>query len=224
MSEGLPDESIELEAARRSVLEVVQEMDRVGLTEGAAGNVSMRTRAGEILLTPTAMDYGEMTTRDLVVTDETGRVAPGQKAPTTEIGLHLACLNRHRDIAAVVHTHPIHASMFAVNHQPIPCVLEEFEFAIGGDVRVAPYFPTGSQELGHAVAELLGDRAAALMSNHGLVVVGSSPSEALHLTKLVERAAQIVWGAIALGDPKPLPEENRRIFRNQYLERRSQCS
>lgn len=199
-------------------------MDRVGLTEGSAGNVSMRTTAGEIVLTPTAMTYGEMTTNDLVVTNQSGSVAPGQRTPTTEIGLHLACLNRHSDIAAVVHTHPIHASMFAVNHQTIPCVLEEFEFAIGGDVRVAPYFPTGSQELGHAVAELLSDRAAALMSNHGLVVVGSSPSEALHLTKLVERTAQIVWGAIALGDPKPLPEENRRIFRNQYLERRSQCS
>jgi ribulose-5-phosphate 4-epimerase/fuculose-1-phosphate aldolase len=62
------------------------------------------------------------------------------------------------------------------------------------------------------------------MSNHGLVVVGSSASEALHLTKLVERAAQIVWGANAMGEPKPLPEENRRIFRNQYLEGRSQCS
>jgi L-fuculose-phosphate aldolase len=199
-------------------------MDRVGLTEGSAGNVSMRTRAGEIVLTPTAMAYSEMTTKDLVVSDRSGRVASGQQAPTTEIGLHLACLNRHTDIAAVVHTHPIHASMFAVNHQPIPCVLEEFEFAIGGDVRVAPYFPTGSRQLGDAVAELLGDRAAALMSNHGLVVVGSSASEALHLTKLVERAAQIVWGANAMGEPKPLPEENRRIFRNQYLEGRSQCS
>jgi len=224
VSGGPYEESMELEAARRSVLEVVQEMDRVGLTEGSAGNVSMRTRAGEIVLTPTAMAYGEMTTKDLVVTDEAGRVAPGQQTPTTEIGLHLACLNRHHDIAGVVHTHPIHASMFAINHQPIPCVLEEFEFSIGGDVRVAPYFPTGSQELGHAVAELLGDRAAALMSNHGLVVVGSSATDALHLTKLVERAAAIVWGAITMGEPRPLPEENRRIFRSQYLERRSQCS
>jgi L-fuculose-phosphate aldolase len=224
VSERRPEESIELEAARRCVLEVVHEMNRVGLTEGSAGNVSMRTRAGEIVLTPTAMAYAEMTAQDLVVADENGAVAPGQRSATTEIGLHMACLKRHSDIAAVVHTHPIHASMFAVNHQSIPCVLEEFEFAIGGDVQVAPYFPTGSKELGDAVAELLGDRAAALMSNHGLVVVGSSPSEALHLTKLVERAAQIVWGASAMGDPKPLPKENRRIFRSQYLERRSQCS
>ncbi len=202
------------------VVDVVHEMDRCGLTEGTAGNVSARTAAGEVVLTPTAMRYPEMTVDDLVVTDLDGRVLAGERRVTTEIDLHLTCLRSHPEIRAVVHTHAVHASMFAVAQQPIPCVLEEFEYYVGGDVRVAAYHRTGTPALGESVAGLLGDRAAALIANHGLVVVGRSPEEALQLTKLVERAARIVWGARSLGQPVPLPEPIRREFAGAYLERR----
>lgn len=212
--------SSDVEVLAGRVIEVVREMDRANLVEGSAGNVSARTAAGEILLTPTARTYPDMQAEDLVVCDSEGRVLHGIHAPTSEIDLHLACLQKHPEIRAVVHTHAVHASMFAVAGQPIPCVLEEFEYYVGGDVLVAPYHRTGSHALGEAVAELLGDRAAALIANHGLVVVGTSPEEALQLTKLVERAARIIWGARALGEPTPLPLEIRREFAARYLERR----
>jgi L-fuculose-phosphate aldolase len=222
MSPGAPSPSKELEAVKQAVLEAVHEMDRTGLTAGTAGNVSARTSAGEVVMTPTAMPYPQMTLSDLSVTDIEGRPLSGtaKAAPTTEIDLHLACLRRHPDIGAVVHTHPIFASMFAVNQMPIPCVIEEFEFYIGGDVLVADYHRTGTRALGEAVAELLFDRAAALMANHGLVVVAGDPREALRLTHLVERAAQIIHGAQALGEPRPLPSAIREEFSATYLERR----
>jgi L-fuculose-phosphate aldolase len=213
-------ESEELARLKADVLETAREMDRCGLTEGTAGNVSARTTRGEVVLTPTAMRYSEMSVEDLCVTDLVGQHRTSRRPPTTEIELHLACLRRHPDIRAVVHTHAVHASMFAVAHQSIPCVLEEFEYYVGGDVLVAPYQRTGTAELGPAVAELLADRAAALIANHGLVVVGATPIEALQLTKLVERAARIVWGARVLGEPVPLPESIRREFSTAYLERR----
>ncbi len=214
----------ELEQTRQAVLEVAIEMDRAGLTEGTAGNISARTRAGEVVLTPTATQYAGMSIEDLVVTDLDGRIRSGERAPTTEIGLHLACLRRHPDIAAVVHTHPIYASMFAVNQQPIPCVVEEFEFQIGADVPVAPYHRTGTDALGEGVAALLEDRAAALLANHGLVVVASNPAEALQLTKLVERTARIVWGARAMGESQRLPDDVRRAFAEQYREHRKRSA
>ena len=221
MSAGVSSSSpAPLARLQQSVVRVVHEMDRCGLTEGTAGNVSARTSAGEVVLTPTAMAYPEMTVDDLVVTDLEGRVLAGERPVTTELDLHLACLRRHPDIRAVVHTHAVHASMFAVAQQPIPCVLEEFEYHVGGDVRVSAYHRTGTPALGEAVAALLGDRAAALIANHGLVVVGRSPEEALQLTKLVERAARIVWGARALGEPTPLPESVRAEFAAAYLARR----
>lgn len=213
-----------LESAFGDVLATLQEMDRAGLTEGTAGNVSARTDDGRVVLSPTALPYADMTGADLVVTDLDGHVLQGERAPTTEIDLHLACLRRHADVRSVVHTHAVHASMFAVAGQPIPCVLEEFEFYVGGDVLVAPYHRTGTAELGDAAAERLGDRAAVLLANHGLVVVGASAAEALQLTKLVERAARIVWGARALGEPIPLPEPIRDEFASAYLDRRRKAT
>ena len=213
-----------LESALEDVLAALREMDRAGLTDGTAGNVSARTDDGRVVLSPTALPYADMTAADLVVTDLEGHLLQGERAPTTEIDLHLACLRRHPDVRSVVHTHAVHASMFAVAGQPIPCVLEEFEFYVGGDVLVAPYHRTGTAALGEAAAERLGDRAAVLLANHGLVVVGASAAEALQLTKLVERAARIVWGARALGEPVPLPEPIRDEFAAAYLDRRRKAT
>ena len=66
---------------------------------------------------------------------------------------------------------------------------------------------TGTDELGDEVAGRLADRAAALLANHGLVTVGSTPAKALHAALVVERTAQIVWGARLLGrHPRPAAE------------------
>ncbi len=210
-----------LEATKRALLEAAREMARAGLVEGTAGNLSARTRSGQVVLTPTAMRYAQMGLDDLVVTNLEGRVLSGTRAPTTELALHLACLRRHPEIVAVAHTHPVHASMFAVCQQPIACAIEELELYVGGDVPVAAYHRTGSEALGAAVAELLGDRAAALLANHGLVVVAGSPDEAIELTKLVERAARIMAGAARLGTPRALPEADRAAFRAAYRARRA---
>lgn len=214
----------ELDEIKAAVLAAAREMDRVGLTEGTAGNLSARTRRGEVVLTPTALAYDAMTLDDLVVVDLDGKLVSGRREPTTEWKLHLACLRRNPDIAAVVHSHALHASMFAVNHQPIPCVVEEVELYVGGDVPVAAYHRTGSESLGEAVAGLLRDRAAALLANHGLVVVGQSPAEALQLTRLVERTARIVWGARAMGQPVELPRAIRDELSGCYARRRAEAA
>lgn len=218
------DESETLRATRRAVLEAARAMDRAGLVEGTAGNLSARTPADEVVLTPTAMAWAEMELEDLVVCNLDGRLLAGHRDPTTEIELHLACLRRHRDIAAVVHSHAMHASMFAVARQPIPCVIEELELYVGGDVLVAPYHRTGSADLAEAVAERLGDRAAVLLANHGLVTVAATPSEALALTKLVERTARIVAGARTLGPLVPIPDEDRAVFAAYYRDDRKRDS
>jgi L-fuculose-phosphate aldolase len=59
-------------------------------------------------------------------------------------------------------------------------------------------------------------RAAALIANHGMVAVAPRPDKALHVTALVERTAQIVWGARALGEPIPLPGDVNAGFAGIY--------
>src|SRR5512139_1970168 len=95
-----------------------------GLVEGTAGNVSARLPDGNVVLTPSSLDYNTMTLADLVVTDINGKVLEGERVPTSEKSLHLACLRKHPDIGAVMHCHAMFATMFAIVRQPIPCVIE----------------------------------------------------------------------------------------------------
>lgn len=200
----------------RATLEAAQAMVSTGLVEGTAGNVSARLPDGNIVLTPASLAYPTMTVDDLVVCDPSGTVVQGSRPPTTEKALHLACLREHQDIGAVMHSHALYCTMFAITHQPIPCVVEEFDIYVGGDVPVTEYKMTGSDALGEEAAGFLADRGAVLMANHGLLAVGKNPKDALKVSLLVERTAKIVWGARALGDVVPLPEETIKKFAPLY--------
>jgi len=201
---------------REAVLAAAKEMVRCGLVEGTSGNVSGRLPDGRVVLTPSSLDYDVMQLEDLVVTDADGNVQEGERPPTTEKALHLACLRKHADIGAVIHCHALFASMFAVSREPIPCVIEEFDVFVGGEVPVAEYRMTGSDELAEEVSRWVDDRGAVLMANHGLLCVGKHPADVLKVAKLVERTAQIVWGARMLGRTVPLPDSTLEKFAPIY--------
>ena len=127
------------------------------------------------MLTPSSLDYLEMTLDDLVVCDLDGNVLEGERSPTTEKALHLGALRLHDEINATMHCHAKFATMFALTRQPIPAVIEEFVVYVGGDVECADYRTTGTDELGEEVAKRVADRAAVLMANHGLFAVSKDP-------------------------------------------------
>ncbi len=198
------------------VLWAAQEMLRSGLVEGTAGNLGARLPDGNAVLTPSSIDYTTMTLTDLVVCDLDGNVLEGERSPTTEKALHLSAMKRHPDINATMHCHAKHATMFALVRRPIPAVIEEFAVFVGGDVEVADYKPTGSDELAEEIAGRVGEKACVLMANHGLFAVGSTPKSALHVAALVERTAEILWGAEKLGEIVPLPAKTAEQFASYY--------
>ena len=125
-----------------------------GLVQGTAGNVAARLPDGNVVLTPSSLDYLTMTLDDLVVCDLDGNVVEGHRGPTTEKALHLSALKRYPEINATMHCHAKHCTMFALTRQPIPAVIEEFVVYVGGDVPVADYKTTGTDELADEVAGL----------------------------------------------------------------------
>ena len=201
-----------------AVLAAAKEMLRRGLVEGTAGNISARREDGNIVITPSSVDYREMTLDDLVLVDPDGAVvhATEGRSPSTEMKLHLACYRAFDDIGSVIHSHPVWATMFAIAHQPIPACIDEFAIYCGGDIRCAEYAASGTPEVGDNAVKALDGRAAALIANHGLVAVGPRPDRVLHVTALVERTAQIAWGARALGGPVSLPDDVNRGFAGIY--------
>jgi len=209
-------DSEEIEAIKQELIATARQLLHVGLVEGTAGNLSARLPDGNVVMSPSSLDYDVMTADDLAVVDLDGNVLQGERAPTTEKALHLACLRAHDDIGSVIHSHAKYATMFAITHRPIPCVIEEFDVYVGGDVPVADYRLTGSDELGDEVARHVENRGAVLMANHGLLTVGKNLKQAFKVASLVERTAEIVWGAQALGPIVPLPDETRERFAPIY--------
>ena len=204
--------------AHEAVLATAKEMLRRGLVEGTSGNISARMEDGNVVCTPSSVDYQAMTLEDLVVVTLDGTVvarAP-DRSPTSEILLHLACYQAFDDIGAVIHAHPVWATMFACAHEPVPACVDEFTIYIGGDVRCAEYAMSGSAEVGAKAVEALQGRGAALLANHGLVAVGPGPAKVLHIVALVERTAQIAWGARTLGGIRPIPEKVNSDFAGVY--------
>lgn len=211
----------DLRSMHEAVLAASQDLNRRGLVEGSSGNVSARVDERHVCLTPSSIPYDVMTLDDLVVVDLDGEVVDGDKGPTSEKALHLACYRRYPEVGGVIHSHAVFATMFAVARQPIPAAIEEVAVYIGGDVPVCEYTMTGTDELGEVVAESLADRGATLLANHGMVTVGNSVEKALHNAALVERTAQIVWGARLLGTPHDVPAEVNENFGNVYTLMRS---
>ncbi|OBI18930.1 fuculose phosphate aldolase [Mycobacterium sp. E2327] len=201
-----------------AVLDAAKDMLRRGLVEGTAGNISARRADGNIVITPSSVDYRDMQLDDLVLIDPDGEVlrAADGRFPSSEAKLHLACYQAFDDIGSVIHSHPVWATMFAIAHQPIPACIDEFAVYCGGEVRCADYAASGTPEVGTNAVKALEGRGAALIANHGLVAVAPRPDKALHITALVERTAQIVWGARALGGPVPIPDEVNRNFAGVY--------
>lgn len=205
-----------VESAPAAVLAAAKEMLAKGLVEGTAGNISARQEDGNVCVTPSSVDYRDMTLDDLVVVDLDSNVISGERAPSSELLLHLAVYRAFDDVGSVIHSHPVHATMFAVARQPIPSCIDEFTIYVGGDVRVTEYAMSGRADVGNNAVDALQGRGAALLANHGLVAVGPTPAKALHITALVERSAFIIWGARLLGEIHHLPEGVDRKFAGVY--------
>ncbi len=204
--------------APAAVLAAAKDMLRKGLVEGTAGNISARQEDGSIVITPSSVDYEEMELDDLVVIDLEGNTLSAKegRSPSSEKLLHLAVYNAYDDIGSVIHSHAIFATMFAIAHVPVPPCIDEFSVYVGGEVRVTDYAASGTSAVGENAVVALKDRGAALIANHGMVAVAPNPDKALHITALVERTAQIVWGARQLGPIHELPEKVNRDFGNIY--------
>lgn len=198
------------------VLQAAKDMLRVGLTAGTSGNISGRIDDRTIVITPSSVDYEAMTLEDLVVLDLDGNVVEGTRHASSEKALHLECYKRYDEVRSVIHTHPVYATMFACARIPIPAVIDEFAIYVGGDVPCAEYAASGTNDLGVNAAGCVESVGTALLASHGMVTVGPNPAKTLHQAGVVERSAQIVWGARALGGAHDLPAEVNKNFGGLY--------
>jgi len=200
---------------RGRMAEVMKAMDARGLNRGTSGNVS--ARCGEaMLVTPSGVPPERLTGDQMVLVQPDGSTAEGGLRPSSEWRMHQQILNRRPDANAVVHCHSRHATILACAGREIPSV--HYMVAVGGgsSVPVAPYATFGSGELAEAVVDTLDGRAAALMANHGQIVVARNLDAALAIAEEVEEQAAVYWGTLAIGGPKLLSEDEMNLILQRF--------
>jgi len=180
------------EEQKEQVIWACNELTRLGLTAGTAGNVSVRVPDTELIaVSPSSVPYHTMTTEDIVLVDlTTGDSVEGFRNPTSELLLHSAVhTTRSADVNAVVHSHCLH---------------------------VTPHQLPGSQGFADAVVQHLGDRRAVLLSNHGMVGVGRDIAQAVTVCHMTDRLAQIMLLVLPHGEPATIPDETQKLERMYY--------
>ncbi len=196
---------------KKTVREAALKMVEKGLVVGKSGNISLRLPPEDgrdlLAITPTRKYYDLLTVDDIQVVDFEAETVEGDLAPSVETMLHIGIYKARRNVKAVLHIHSVYASVMAVAGLEIPPILDDQVTFIGGEIKLAKYAMSGSDEMVDNVIAALGDRNAALLPNHGAVGIGRTMREAFTVCELLEKTAKIYLCARALGKVNPLPAE-----------------
>ena len=192
-------------AARRAVVETGRRMNASGINQGTAGNISLRNPGG-FLLTPTSLPYDAMEPEDVVQMGFDGAYE-GRRRPSSEWRFHRDILASRPDVEVVLHCHSVHATTLACLDRPIPAFHYMVGVAGGTTIRCASYATFGTQELSDAAIAALEDRLACLLGHHGQISLGHTLDAALALGIEVETLARLYLGALAVGEPTVLPDD-----------------
>jgi L-ribulose-5-phosphate 4-epimerase len=189
--------------ARRQVLDAAITMTRRGMLVGTGGNVSVRIGDLDLLaITPSQRDYLDLVPDDICVVGFDGVPVEGALAPSVETRMHIAVYQARPDVNAILHTHQVHASVFAVLGEPIPALTDEQVANLGNTVAVVPYGLSGSEDLMANIQAAVGNKCNAfVLQSHGALLLGLDLPRALRNSELLEKTAHAYQMALATGKP-----------------------
>lgn len=177
------------------------------LVTATDGNVSKRLADGNILLTPSGKSKGFLTAEEILALDLYGNVLEGNGKASKEYPMHRAVYEKRPDAMAVIHTHPVFATAFALAGKNIPDnYLIETKMMLG-KVALAEYAVPGTMEMVEVTAPYLEEYNVILLRNHGALTIGKSLPDAFHKMEVLEAVAKTVIVSKAVGEPQPIPEE-----------------
>jgi len=172
---------------------------------GSGGNMSIRLDADRILITRSGVAKGRMTPNDIAVVDSEGRHVRGDGEPSSEMPMHLYVYRERPDVMACVHSHPPHATAFAVAGIPLDSYVLPEVVVYVGEVPLISYASPGTSEVPESLSPYVKTNDAFLLANHGLLTVGRTMEEALNRHETVEQLARILALARQLGQVNRIP-------------------
>lgn len=210
-----------LRELKERMCDIGQRIWQRGFCAGNEGNHTLRlapARGGggetqeRYLSTPTGISKGFLEPDDICVIDGHGELAErnarGRK-PSSEIKLHLAIYRHRPDVQAVIHSHPPHATAFAVADIPLPEGIHPEAEVFLGRVKTAPYALPSTDALPDSVIPLIeSDTSTVLMGNHGSVTFSEKDLvDTYYRLEILDAYARILLLTRQLGRANVLSKE-----------------
>ena len=191
---------------------------------GLFGHVSVyQPESRRALISPgMAGDKAATQADDLLALDLTGQVVEGKGQLPIEWPIHTALHSARADALAVAHLHSPYATLFAIARREFrPVTLQGSLFGDG-----VPLYTEANliktPALGQRLLEVIGDKRAALLRGHGIVVVGRDLQEVLFASLVLEDDSRKAMQAATLGEVSFIsPEECRAFEADGDLQRRA---
>jgi L-fuculose-phosphate aldolase len=202
---------------RKEVARFMRRLYKHGLTTTSGGNVSLRLSEELIVITPSATDKGRMKWKEVAIVTIFGENLTPDLKPSIETAMHLAVYKKKKDVLAIVHAHPVMASLFTAIKAKINTNLTAEAKAILGDPLLVKYAVMGSVALADIVAESVLKSDILLLENHGILTTGSNLLQAFDKIEVLENAAKMTLMTEMTGKRRPLDRarilELERLFR-----------
>lgn len=194
--------------------QIVTIMNRIygyKMTTTSGGNLSIKDDNGDIWISPSGVDKGNLTRDDIC------RIAPdgiihGPHKPSVELPLHSMIYKHRSDIKAVLHAHPPALVSFSiVRKNPNTSIIPNAS-QICGEVRMAKYDVPGSNALGaNIVEEFKKGGRVVMLENHGVVVGHTDLFAAFMAFETLQFCAELEISAGRIGTLKPLTDAHLDI-------------
>ena len=135
--------------------QLVMIMNRIyyyGMTTTSGGNLSIKDENGDIWITPSGIDKGNLTRGDMCQVKPDGTII-GPHKPSVELPFHKKIYEIRPDLHAILHAHPPTLVAFSLARKIPNIALIPNASEVCGQVSMAKYDVPGSTQLGENIAE-----------------------------------------------------------------------
>ncbi|HXR26524.1 MAG TPA: class II aldolase/adducin family protein, partial [Candidatus Baltobacteraceae bacterium] len=176
-----------------------------GFDEGVAGHITARDpeRLDHFWVNPLGMNFKQIRVRDLLLVNDQGDVVEGNwPVNKAAFVIHSQIHAARPDVVSAAHAHSVYGKAWSSLRRTLDPLTQD-ACAFYGDHAVFDDY-TGvvlDLEEGKRIAHALGERKAAILSNHGLLTAGHSVDEAAWWFITMERTCQAQLLAESAGTP-----------------------
>jgi ribulose-5-phosphate 4-epimerase/fuculose-1-phosphate aldolase len=198
-----------------------------GITKGSFGHVSARIPGTDRILIKSkgpaeaALEFA--TEEDIITIDLSGKVleaGEGLQAPN-ETAMHLVVYRTRPEVASVIHTHPDWVVVLTACDKPLVPLFAAYNppsMRLG--LEGIPLYPRSvtivDDELGEDFMKVMGNKKVCFLRGHGMTTAGKSVEESTSISLNVFELARMNYLAYAIGQPKPVPEQDIKEYQERW--------